>query len=431
MIDTARAIRRNLLAAAFLTAAVGGAGIAWSLHAPLEGAVITSGTVVVEGNVKTVQHQAGGIVGEIAVREGSQVAAGDLLIRLDQTMTRANLDIVLNELTAQRARLARLQALRDGAEIAFPDDLLTARASDPAIRGILEGETKLRQSQLGARREQTEQRLQRMRQLGEQIRGLGEQRKAVAGQLDIVRKELEDLMPLYQSGNIQRSRIKALERELLRNQGLLGDASARIAEAEAKIAETELQISESDHDFIAGIIKELRETETKIAELREKRIAAEDMLKRLDIRAPIGGRVHQLAAHTVGGVIAPADALMTIVPSTGQLVIEIRVAPADIDQLSFGQEARIRFPAFNRQTTGELLGSLIRIAPDLTYDAQGRPPYYAAAVKLRDGELEKLPGLTLMPGMPAEVFVTTGKRTLASYIAKPIRDQMQRAFRER
>jgi HlyD family secretion protein len=245
MIDTAKAIRRNLLAAAFLTAAIGGAGLAWSFHAELEGAVISAGTVMVEGHVKTVQHLSGGIVGEIAVREGSEVAAGDLLIRLDQTMARANLEIILHELTAERARLARLKALRDGADgIVFPDDLLAARVSDPSVADTLEGEAKLRQSQLGARREQTEQRRQRVRQLREQIRGLGEQHTAIAGQIGIVRKELEDLMPLYQSGNIQRPRIKALERELLRNQGLLGDASAQIAEAEAKIAETELQIAE-------------------------------------------------------------------------------------------------------------------------------------------------------------------------------------------
>ncbi len=308
MLDTSRAIRDNLFAAMIIVGAIGGAVFAWSVFAPLEGAVVATGTVIVEGNVKKIQHPTGGIVGEIKVEEGQRVEQGDMLLRLDETVTRSNLAIVVNDLTAQRARLSRLQAFRDGLkEPVFAEDLVKEAFSNETIRSVLEGEAKLGRFQLRTREEQRAQLAEQIKQLRQEIKGLEEQQKALVGQLDIARRELSDLMPLYKSGNVQRMRVTGLEREVLRSQGMLGDNRAKIAQSQAKIAETELQIVQNEHDFITDVIKQLRETETKITELQERKITAEDQLQRLEIRSPIAGRVHQLSVHTIGGVITPSE----------------------------------------------------------------------------------------------------------------------------
>ena len=430
--DTRKAIRRNLLFALVIVIAVIAAAAYWSTAAQLEGAVVASGTVVVEGNVKKVQHPTGGIVGEIRVKEGMRIEGGDLLIRLDETIIKANLGIVMNDLTAQRARLARLKAMRDGVfDPAFPADLREAAAVNPAVFDVLDGETKLCRFTLSTRQEQKQQLSQRIEQLRQEIRGLEEQTKSASGQADIAQKEYDDLAPLLLTGAVQRIRVSTLEREVLQHQGVLGETQAKIAQSTAKIAETELQIVQADHDFMAEITKDMRDTESKISELSERKVAVEDQLRRLDLRAPITGIVHQLAVHTVGGVVSPSETLMLIVPSTDRLIVETRISPADIDQLSVGQETRVRFTAFNRRTTDEVKGVVDRIAADLTRDPQTGQSYYLAAISVPEPELAGFSSLKLVPGMPAEVFIKTGERTLASYLLKPLSDQMQRAFRER
>jgi HlyD family secretion protein len=427
MLETSRAIKRNLLAALLLAAVIGVAA-AFSAYAPLDGAVVTPGTIVVEGNVKKIQHPSGGVVAEIAIAEGASVSAGDLLMRLDETVTRANLDIIRNSLTTERARLSRLQALRDGVnDPVFPPDL----AEDSNMGGMLEGEARLTRLLLNSQEDQKRGLRERIEQSRQEIKGLEEQQLSYNGQRDIVRKDLEDLLPLYKRGNIQRSRISALQRELMRNDGAIGDGLAKMAQSRAKIAETELQIVRIDHDFLAEIMTQLRETETKITELRERKIAAEDQLKRIEVRSPLSGTVHELAVHTIGGVVSPSDVLMHIVPNSDRLAVEVQVKPSDIDQLSMGQDARVRFSAFDRRTTDELQGTLVRIAADLTHDRQNRLTYYTATVKIAQSELARPNGRKLMAGMPAEVLIKTGERTLASYILKPMQDQMERALREK
>jgi HlyD family secretion protein len=426
MLDTSHAIQRNFRTAALLVLGIGTAA-AISAYVPIDGAVVASGRLAVESSVKKIQHPTGGVIGEIHVREGVHVSAGDPLIRLDETLTRANLDIVLNALRAERARLGRLEALRDGRkDVVFPADLI----GDARGTGILEGEAWLASAQFTSQENQKLGLLERIEQLRQEAKGLQEQQKAYAGQLEITQTDLTDLRPLYERGNIQRPRISALQREVLRNQGSIGDTLAKIAQTKAKIAETELQIGRDGHDFIAGIVKELRETETRIAELQEKRVAAEDQLRRLEIRAPISGAVHQLAVHTIGGVLAPSDVLMIIVPSADRLIVEIRIEPSNIDQISVGREARINFSAFDRRKAEEFRGELFRVAADLTQDPQTGVSYYSASARIEQSELAKLGDLKLIPGMPAEILITGDRRTLASYIIKPLHDQMRRALRE-
>jgi HlyD family secretion protein len=322
--------------------------------------------------------------------------------------------------------------MRDGnPDPVFPDDLQKAAGTSPAIFDVLDGEARLCRFILSTRKEQRQQLVERVEQLRQEIRGLEEQVKSNQGQASVAQKEYDDLAPLLSTGAVQRIRVTTLEREVLRYQGVLGETEARIAQSRAKISETELQTTQADHDFMADITKEMRETETKISELSERKAAVEDQLQRLDLRAPISGIVHQLGVHTIGGVVSPSETLMQIVPSADRLIVEAHISPADIDQLSVGQETRVRFTAFNRRTTDEVRGAVDRVAADLIRDPQTNQSYYTVAVSVPESELASLGALKLLPGMPAEVFIKTGERTLASYLLKPLADQMQRAFRER
>jgi HlyD family secretion protein len=432
VLDTTSAIRRHLRLALLAICLLGGTSAAWSFIVRLDSAVVTQGTVVVESHVKKVQHPTGGVIGSIHVKEGQNVNEGDVLVRLDETATRAALSIVMNDLTSTRARAARLMAERTGStRITFPQDLTTRAANDQEVVAILEGEIRHFSSRVAARRGQKAQLNERIGQLRQDILGSADQRKSLETQLRVAREELESLRGLEKQGLTTRPRITALEREIARNEGQLGETTARSSSMHGKIAETELQILQLDNDHTTEVTKELREAETKVSELQERRVGAEDQLRRIEIRAPITGIVHQLAVHTVGGVVNQTEPLMLIVPETDRLIVEVRIQPQDIDQVHMGQETRVRFTAFNQRTTPELTGKLFRIASDVTKDPQTGFNYFSGAVTLPDDELKRLQGLKLIPGMPADAFVKTGERTFASYITKPLTDQMQRSFRER
>jgi HlyD family secretion protein len=430
MIYTMRSIRRNLAGALAVGLLLGGTVAGWSAYAPLEGAVVAAGSVVVESNLRKVQHPTGGIVATLNVREGQTVEVGDVLVRLDDTVTRANLGIVRNELTALNARLARLKAERDGGEPTLPADLEQRAGAEPDIARVFEGERVLFRARTTTRNGQKQQLGERAKQLKEEITGLNEQMQALSSQLAIARDELKDLGDLHTRGLAQRPRITSLQREILGKEGMVGEIKARIAQTLGRIAEIELQVLQLDRELASEVAKEIREVETRIAELNERKIAAEDQLRRIDIRAPISGTVHQLNVHTVGGVISASETIMLVVPAADALIVEVRINPADIDQLQFGQETRIRFPAFNQRTTPELMGRVFRVAGDLIKEQQTGLAYYVAGIKVDPAELAKLQGLKLVPGMPAEVYIKTGERTLASYLLKPLFDQMQRALRE-
>jgi HlyD family secretion protein len=323
-------IRRNLLAALLVVLLLGGTATAWSTYVPLEGAVVASGVVVVETNLRKVQHPTGGVVGTLNVREGQRVEAGEIVVRLDDTTTRANLGIVLNELTALRARHARLRAERDGLEQPlFPDDLQGRAAHEPDIGQILEGERTLFRTRAATKTGQKQQLGERISQLKDEIAGLNEQMEALTKQLVIVRAELKDLSDLHDRGLAQRPRITSLQREILGKEGTVGEIKAKVAQSLGRIAEIELQVLQLDRDLANEVAKEIREVEIRIAELGERRTAAEDQLKRIDIRAPISGIVHQLNVHTVGGVISASEPIMLVVPATDTLIVEARINPAD------------------------------------------------------------------------------------------------------
>jgi HlyD family secretion protein len=428
---TRRSMRRHLVAAivvvSVLVVGVGG----WAATAVISGAVVASGSVVVDSNVKKVQHPTGGIVGELRVRDGDRVHAGDVVVRLDETVTRANLAIVTKGLGEMMARKARLESERDGLDaITFPAQLL-AEADDPDRAAAMDSERKLFNLRKTARSGQKAQLQERVAQLGEEITGLTAQQNSKAKEIALIERELAGVRELWKQNLVQLTRLTALEREAARLDGERGQLVAASAQTKGKIAETALQILQIDQDIASDVAKELREVDGKIGELVERKVAAEDQLKRIDIRAPQDGTVFQLAVHTIGGVITAGDPIMLIVPEADNLSVEVKVNPQDIDQLQLNQKAILRFSAFNARTTPEIEGTVTRISADTSTDQRTGQTYYTLRISMPAEQIERLGNVKLLPGMPVEAFVQTGERTMLSYLMKPLHDQVMRAFREK
>jgi HlyD family secretion protein len=424
-------IRRHIIAGVVLVAvlAVGLGG--WASTAEISGALIAQGSLVVDSNVKKVQHPTGGVVGEVRAHDGDRVKAGDILIRLDETVTRANLAIVTKGLTELYARKARLGAERDGVDtVAVPKEL-AGNINNAEVTEALSSERKLFDLRRAARLGQKDQLRQRIKQLQEQIIGLTAQQDAKTKETSFIEKELEGVRDLWAKNLVQLNRLTSLEREAARLQGERGSLVAGTAETKGKIAETELQILQVDQEFTSDVAKELRETDSKIGEYVERKVTAEDQLKRTDIRAPQDGLVFQSTANTVGGVVTAGDPIMLIVPQADLLLVEVKVDPKDIDQVKFGQPVVLRFSAFNQRTTPELNGTVVRIAADTTNDQRTGQSYYLVRISMTSGEIDRLGTVKLTPGMPVEAFIQTGERTLMSYLVKPLHDQLMRSFREK
>ncbi len=426
-----RSIRRYLIAgvatAVFFIAGIGGL----AATTKLSGAVITGGRMVVDSSVKKIQHPSGGVVGQINVREGTAVKKGDVLVKLDETLTRANLGVVSKSIDELQARVARLEAERDGAEtVTFPPALLAREDDDPIVKRMIDGERSLFEFRRSAREGQKSQLRERISQLGEEVSGLQLQKAAKTKEIEIMKDELASVRQLWEKKLVSIDRMTALERDAVRLEGELGQLTAAIAQSKGRASEIELQVISIGQEMRSEVAGQLREAQGKLSELEERRVAAEDQLKRVEIRSPQDGVVHQLTVHTVGGVISPGEVLMQIVPVSDDLTIEVQVAPQDIDQLRPGQEAAVRLSAFNMTTTPELDGVLRNVAADLTMDQRTGAAYYTAFVILPKEQVARLKGLTLTPGMPAEVFFRTTDRTILSYLVKPLSDQIERAFRE-
>ncbi len=429
-LEISRSIRRHLMVGVIASLAmVGGAG-AWAAVTNLAGAVVAPGHFVVDSYVKKVQHPKGGVVGEILVREGDKVRAGDVLMRLDATQTRANLAIVTKRLNELAARLARLEAERDDRDaIIFPDWLL-ANDGDAEVAAAIHSESRLFQSRREAREGQKAQLNQRIEQFEHEIAGLKAQEVAYAEGIEVLNTEISALNRLREQGIVSDQRLNGLKTQAATFGGERGEKIAFQAQSAGRITETRLQILQIDQDLRTEVGRELREVQAQIGEYVERRVAAEDELKRIDIVAPQSGIVHQLAVHTLGGVISPADPIMLIVPEGDDLALEVQIAPKDVDQIQIGHAALLRMTAFNLRTTPELNGFVSRIAADLTTDERSGQSYYLVRVAIPQAEKEKLKNLTLVPGMPAEVMIKTGERTALSYLVKPLSDQIFRAFRE-
>lgn len=428
---------RPLVTAGLATVALMFVGFGgWAATAKLSGAIIAPGTVVVETSVKKVQHPNGGIVGAILVKEGQKVMAGDPLVRLDDTITRANLQIINQQLYELLVVGARLELelslgpeLGDQKEFKFPVSL-SERADDPYIQSLFATETIAYQARRATCSTQRSQFDERIAQQKEEVAGLTDQLKANVKELEFIGEEIKGLEQLETKQLVTTTKMVERRREAAR---LVGDQSrlrAAAAQAKGKAAEIELQKSSHFQQQRADIVQERREVRAKQVELQERKIAAEDQLNRIDLRSPQTGIVHELAVHTVGGVIEAGEQVMLIVPDNDELSIELHLRPNDIDQISVGQKANLRFTALSQTTTPELLGTVTRLGADITRETSSGQSYFVARVGVAAVELKKLKISKLVPGMPVEAYIETGQRTALSYLLKPFSDQWGRAFRE-
>jgi HlyD family secretion protein len=425
-----KVLRQSTTAGIAMIALFAGTIGLWAATSTLSGAVMAGGQFVVDSSVKKIQHASGGIVGELKVKEGERVKAGDLLIRLDETVTRANLQVVSKQLDEYIGRQARLEAERDGlSEVKMPVEF-AGRLEDPAVQKIMSSERTLFDARRATRDAQKDQLKKRIGQSQDEITGLKAQQEAKARAAELIVEELKGVRDLYQKNLVQLPRLNALERDAADIQGQRGQLIAAVAQAEGRIAETSFQIIQIDEQMRAEAMQELREIQSKIAEYTERRVAAEDQIKRIDIRSPSDGYVHQLNVHTIGGVISPAEPVMLIVPTNDKLELEARVLPHEIDQVKVGQKATVKVHASNARNMPDLHGTVSRISADVSRDQQSGMTFYTIRVELPPEEIKRLEGLHLIAGMQAEVFVEVNERTPFEYFFKPMKDQIARAFRE-
>ena len=419
-------IRRHMMIAAsaiaLLTVGVGG----WAVFTEISGAVVAPGSIVVESAVKSVQHREGGIVHKILVKDGDAVEAGDLLMVLDDTAARSKYAIVANELLDLSARAARLVAERDGdASIRLASDDESDASGD-----LLTSQKLLLHARKGSMKQRKLQLEDQITQIEKQIGGLDAQQLAKQDEIALLDEELSGLNTLLEKQLVTKTRVTTLEREKTRLTGEHGELLQQIAGLREAISERRMQMLQLDADNQTEVLRELLDVRARLAELKEEKVALEDQLDRLEIRAPRAGYVHELAAHTIGGVIRQGDTIMQIVPREDLLVVEARVDPADVDQLHRAQQAWIRFPGLDHRTTPQLAAQVARIAADQTWDDVLKTSYYKVRLTIGEEELDKLKGQELIPGMPVEAFMATGSRTVLAYLTKPIVDQITHAWRE-
>lgn len=411
-----------------LVAAVLGGG--WLTLVPLAGAVVVPGNLVVQSDVKAIQHPTGGIVSTIKVDNGKHVAAGDLLVRLDATQVQANQQAVAKQLNEQRAKIARLSAERDGLDNPSYPVELTSRMDEPSVRSVIASENALFKARRSTRQSQKDLLQGRIAQLNQEIGGLEAQADSKSKQIELINGELAGVQDLYDKRLVPLTRLTTLQREAARIDGERGQLTSSIAETRSKISEAELQIVKTDQDFRTEVVKDLGEAQAKEGELVEKAVAARDQLDRIEIRAPNSGTVHQLSVHTIGGVVKAGETIMEVVPDSDELLVEAHVQPKDIDHVHTGQDAFVRFSAFNQRTTPQVTGQVSFVSPDITTDQRSNTTFYTIRVVMSEDEHHRLGAVQLIPGMQAEVFVQTGQRTMLSYLMKPIMEQWRRAFVE-
>ena len=402
----------------------------WASTTEIEGAVIASGFVVVESQPKTIQHFEGGIVQDILVKNGDEVKVDDVLLRLNPVDPQANSEIVQNRLYEAMAKVARLNSEQQRlGRISWPQSFDVLEEPDNAS-DIINGQTKLFEARRKAINTQTAQLQQRIKQTTDQINGLYKLVGTERAQKKSVEAELSNLNTLLVSGYVSGSKVMSMEREQSRIDGNIATHEADIARLNSTIGELELQISQIRRDADSEILAELREAEAVVADLTSQNESLADKMQRVEIRAPVAGLVHDMSVTTVGGVIMPGDAIMQIIPRDDNLVIDARVAPRDIDQVFKTQSATVNLSAFNQRETPQLNGHVIDISADVLEDKYTGLFYYTTRVEIPGPEIKRLVDLKLIPGMPAEVFMKTNKRTVSSYLLKPVTDTMKQAFRE-
>ncbi len=425
--STARFVALGMLA---LVGLLGGL-VYWSTTTEIAGAIVTSGRVELESNRQIVQHPQGGVVAEILVANGDHVAAGDPLLRFDSVLTRSKLATTEGQLYELLGQKSRLLAERDGAErITFEPELVEAAKTSPRVAELMQGQSALFAARRVSLGEQISQWNERSRQINNQIEGSQAQLNALKDQAALLQQELADQQSLLDNGLTQASRVSALRREVASFDGRIGAMDATIAQARGRLAEIEIERLKLASSLREKAITALRDLQPREIELRQNRLSLLEVLDRMTLRAPRAGVVYGLAVHTARAVVQPAKPIMYIVPQDEPLVVRTQIPTQHIDQIRLGQPATLRFTTFDQRTTPEVFATVANVSPDVFVDDRTGKSFYTAELRPDEGELEKLGGLEILPGMPVEAFIKTSDRTPLSYLIKPLANYFNRAFRE-
>ncbi len=417
----------GLLALAVLILGLG----LWSVRTELAGAIISQGVIEVQSNRQVIEHPDGGVVGEIFVRDGDAVARGDMMLRLDDTFLASEQTIVESQLFELLARKTRLEAERDGANAdTLKQNLQELKARESIDDDLLEGQQRLFNARLETLTQQIDQLGKQKIQIQNEIEGTQAQLASLNTQVELIRTELEDQQGLLDRGLTQASRVSALQREEANLTGQIGSLESTVARLTGQIATTEIQIVELQATRREEAITELRDVQSRVVELAERRLSLSERLSRLDIRAPVAGTVYDSQVFAIQSVIQPGEPMMYVVPQDTPLLVATRVDALHVDQLHRGQEVALRFPAFNQRDTPELNGRVINVSADSFTDETSGFTFYRAEVVPDEGQLDRLNGQELLPGMPVEAMIKTDERTPLSYLVKPLADYFYRAFRE-
>ena len=420
-------IRRvGMLCFVFLFFIVGG----WFWLASIEGAVVASGAVGVIGKPKTIQHLDGGVVSKIHVDNGDKVTKGDLLLQLDETTLKSNLDIYQNRLRESVSRRDRLIAERDGIDKIVWEDNIFERLDFKPAQEFRDGQNKLRLARRSTGQGQVSQLGEKIHQFENQIDGLNALKTSKRKQSLMLTGELKNMKALREEGYASENRVLTLERQIEDLSGQIAEHDAEISRVRNSIAETDIQISQIGREFDQSVQSELREVELSIKDMEQQIIATQQQLNRVDIRSPVSGIVHELGIFTIGGVVPPGGAVMQIIPQDTKMEFEVNLEPLYIDQVYPGQDARIMFSAFNARTTPEINGKISKISPNTVVNEEAGVAFYLVNIAISEEELARLNGQELVPGMPVEVFITTEARSPLNYLVKPLMDNFRRALRE-
>ena len=411
----------------FLTFGVLGS---WAAVAKLDSAVVAPATISLEGNRRVVQHFEGGIVEEIRVAEADAVAQGDVLVRLSSVEAQSNLDVLSSRLDVARMIEARLLAERKLAEeIAFPDDLVSGE--NPIVSAVRDDQRDLFREGRSILKSQEDILRARMGQIEVQIEGLELQKSAFERRIDNYTEMLDRMRDGESRGLIQGNVLSQREDELIEIEANLGQVISDIAQARASIGETELQILQLTQEYRQRANTELEQIRAEISELQERRKVAADVLNRTEIRAPGSGTIQNLKVHTVGSVVRPGDVLMELVPEDEELIINARVSPIDKDNVQPGLSTEVRFTAFKTKLTPIMLGEVETVSGDvITPDNPNEPPYFLARITVDENDIPEEIRDRITAGMPADVIITTGERTVANFIVSPLMDAVRKSMIE-
>lgn len=404
--------------------------LVWGTVSRLSSAVIAGGHLVVDSHSKDVQHKEGGTVSVLHVVDGDHVARDALLVTLDNTAARATHEIIAKGMAEIQAKIARLEAERDGADdITFPPEIL-ALSEEPHVFAAMTNALHMFAARKSLRQSERQQLDQQLIQLDELIRGFQVQKSATEEEYILVEEEVARFEGLYKDKLVPVSKLNDAKRSASRLRGQIGAAEAEIARANERISEVRLAVIQFNEEKKSQILTELQELRAQLGEADERFVASADILKRTEVRSPQSGYVSAMTVFAKGAVVQPGETILTVVPAEDDLLVEAKVSSKDIDQIHPDQDVRLRFSAFNQKTTPEFHGDIVRISPDAVTDTHTGTMYYS--VRVRFGALSALEkhDIKLVPGMPAEVFITTGERTMLSYLLKPFLDQMARAFKE-